>query len=107
MNAVNPRHTNRRQFLALASLACAAPAFAFTDKPVRIVVPFAPGAGTDAMGRLLAQKLGELLGLTVVVENRTGASGAIGSNLVAQSPPDGQTLLLVAAPFTTVPAVLP
>ncbi len=101
---------NRRHLLAslcAAGLGAATPAWAFTDKPVRIVVPFAPGAGTDAMGRLLAQKLGELLGLTVVVENRTGASGAIGSNFVAQSPPDGQTLLLVAAPFTTVPAVLP
>jgi tripartite-type tricarboxylate transporter receptor subunit TctC len=71
------------------------------------VVPFAAGAGTDAMGRLLAQKLAEVLGGSVVVENRTGASGAIGSQFVAQSAADGHTLLLVAAPFTTVPAVLP
>jgi tripartite-type tricarboxylate transporter receptor subunit TctC len=59
------------------------------------------------MGRLLAQKLAEVLGGSVVVENRTGASGAIGSQFVAQSAADGHTLLLVAAPFTTVPAVLP
>ena len=82
-------------------------AWAQMDKPVRIVVPFAAGAGTDAMGRLLAQKLSDLVGQAFVVDNRTGASGAIGTQHVAQSPPDGHTLLLVAAPFTTVPAVLP
>lgn len=79
----------------------------FPDKPVRIVVPFAPGAGTDAMGRLMAQKLGEVLGVSFVVENRTGASGAIGTQYVAQQPADGYTLLLVASPFTTVAASLP
>jgi tripartite-type tricarboxylate transporter receptor subunit TctC len=78
----------------------------YPDRPVRIVVPFAAGAGTDAMGRLLAQKLSELLGGSFVVENRTGASGAIGTQFAAQSPPDGGTLLLIAAPFTTVAAVL-
>jgi tripartite-type tricarboxylate transporter receptor subunit TctC len=77
------------------------------QRPVRIVVPFAPGAGTDAMGRLLAQKLGEVLGASFVVENRAGASGAIGAQHVAQSAPDGYSLLLIAAPFTTVAAVLP
>jgi len=86
---------------------CAAPLRAQdSDKPVRLVVPFAVGAGTDAVGRLMAQKLGELLHQTVVVDNRTGASGAIGAQFVAQSPPDGHTLLLAAAPFTTVPAAV-
>jgi len=79
----------------------------FPDRPVKIVVPFAPGAGTDAMGRLMAQKLGEALGVTFVVENRAGASGAIGTQFVAQSAPDGYTLLLLASPFTTVAASLP
>ncbi len=79
----------------------------YPDRPVKIIVPFAPGAGTDAMGRLVAQKLGELLGQSVVVENKTGASGAIGTQFVAQAPADGHTLLLIAAPFTTVPAALP
>lgn len=78
----------------------------YPDRPVRIIVPFAAGAGTDAMGRLLAQKFGELLGGSFVVENRVGASGAIGTQHVAQSAPDGSTLLLIAAPFTTVAAVL-
>lgn len=78
----------------------------YPDKPVKIVVPFAPGAGTDAMGRLMAQKLGEVMGGSFVVENRTGASGAIGTQYVAQQPADGYTLLLVASPFTTVAASL-
>lgn len=79
----------------------------YPDKPVHIVVPFAAGAGTDAMGRLVAQKLGEVLGASFVVENRTGASGAIGTQYVAQQAPDGYTLLLIASPFTTVAASLP
>lgn len=73
----------------------------------KIIVPFAPGAGTDAVGRLVAQKLGEVLGTNVVVDNKTGAGGAIGAKFVADAAPDGQTLLLAAAPFTTVPAALP
>jgi tripartite-type tricarboxylate transporter receptor subunit TctC len=81
-------------------------ASSFPDRPVKIVVPFAPGAGTDAMGRLIAQKLGEVLSASFVVENRTGASGAIGTQYVAQQAADGYTLLLVASPFTTVAASL-
>jgi tripartite-type tricarboxylate transporter receptor subunit TctC len=80
---------------------------AYPERAVKIVVPFAPGAGTDAMGRLIAQKLGEVLGGTFVVDNRAGASGAIGTQFVAQAPADGYTLLLVASPFTTVAASLP
>lgn len=82
-------------------------AAAFPDRPIKLIVPFAPGAGTDAMGRLVAAKLAELLKTPVVVENRVGASGALGAQAVAQSAPDGHTLLLAAAPFTTVPAALP
>ncbi len=99
---------SRRQLLICGCLPWLSPrAWGQSGKPVRVVVPFAAGAGTDAMGRLLAQKLGDLLGQTFVVDNRSGASGAIGTQHVAQSPPDGHTLLLIAAPFTTVPAVLP
>lgn len=79
----------------------------FPDRPVKIIVPFAPGAGTDAMARFMAQKLGEVMGATFVVENRAGASGAIGTQAVAQAASDGYTLLLVASPFTTVAAALP
>ena len=108
---------NRKIFLGVASALalCAAtpvvwaqsPAASYPERPVKIVVPFAPGAGTDAMGRLVALKLGEVLGGSFVVENKTGASGAIGTQYVAQQPADGYTLLLVASPFTTVAASLP
>lgn len=98
-----------RSLLAAAALGLAglAGASTFPDRPIKLVVPFAPGAGTDAVGRLVAAKLSELLGQQVVVDNRAGASGAIGAQSVAQSAPDGYTLLLVAAPFTTVAASVP
>ncbi len=92
---------------SMASVALAQGAAAYPERPVKIVVPFAPGAGTDAMGRLAALKLGEILGGSFVVENKAGASGAIGTQFVAQAPADGYTLLLVASPFTTVAASLP
>ncbi len=110
------RMPSRRQALMSLALATslAAPialaqggAAAYPDRPVKIVVPFAPGAGTDAMARLIAQKLGESMNATFVVDNRAGASGAIGTQYVAQAPADGYTLLLVASPFTTVAASLP
>ena len=78
----------------------------YADKAIKIIVPFAPGAGTDAVGRLVAQKMADVLGQPVVVDNKTGASGAIGARFVADAAPDGLTLLLVAAPFTTVPAAV-
>ena len=92
---------------APAALAQAPAPAAYPDRPVKIVVPFAPGAGTDAMARLVAQKLGETMKATFVVDNKAGASGAIGTQFVAQAPADGYTLLLVASPFTTVAASVP
>ena len=64
----------------------------YPAKPVRLIVPVAPGGGTDILGRLIARKLGELFGQQIVVDNRPGAGTVIGSDLLAKSPPDGYTL---------------
>lgn len=77
---------------AIALLAPSAYA-AFPDKTVTLVVPTAPGGGNDAMARIIAQKLGPLLGQTVVVENKAGANGAIAAEFVARAPADGHTLM--------------
>jgi tripartite-type tricarboxylate transporter receptor subunit TctC len=87
----------------LLSVPCAH-AQGYPTKPVRIVVPFAPGGGVDLTARILAQRLGERIGQTVFVENRTGASGIIGTEYVAKATPDGYTLLVGSQ---TTQAVVP
>jgi tripartite-type tricarboxylate transporter receptor subunit TctC len=92
------RPLRRRGFLAAAGTVLSAPAVraqggAWPNRTIRMIVPYTPGAATDAMARLSAQKLQERLGVTVVVENRAGANGAIGSQAVLQAAPDGYTIL--------------
>jgi tripartite-type tricarboxylate transporter receptor subunit TctC len=97
-----------RTALAVLLLAvnCGAQAQTYPAKPVRLVLPFAPGGGTDLVGRMLAQKLAAPLGQQVIVDNRAGAGGRIGAELVAKSPPDGYTLLLAGSSvMATAPAL--
>lgn len=90
-------HRGARAILALLSLALAgidAGAQSYPSKPVRLIVPLGAGGATDINARVLAEKLGERLGQTVVVENRPGAEGTIGMDAAAKSAPDGYTLVL-------------
>jgi len=82
--------------LALATLVVtpAAHAQSYPSKPVRMIVGFPPGGGTDVVARVISQKLSEWYGQTVVVENRAGATGTIGADVLAKSPPDGYTLMM-------------
>jgi tripartite-type tricarboxylate transporter receptor subunit TctC len=100
-----------RTLLIPLALVCAAPmavAQSFPAKPVRIIVGFAPGGGTDFVARVLGQRLGEVWGQPVLVENRAGAGGTIGADFVAKSAPDGYTLFLgVNATQSIAPALYP
>src|SRR5688500_16626748 len=81
--------------LAAAAALLAAPgamAQEFPQKPIKLIVPYPPGASTDTLGRTVAHKLSESLKQSVVVENRTGASGSIGTDMVAKAAPDGYTI---------------
>jgi tripartite-type tricarboxylate transporter receptor subunit TctC len=83
---------------ALAAACALATHFAgaqtYPGKPIRFIVPFAPGGGNDILGRVVAQKLNEAFGVPVVVDNRGGAGGTIGTDLTAKAPPDGYTMLI-------------
>lgn len=93
---------NRIQFLqAIAATLCMAATSAtlaqggaYPTKPIRLIVPFPAGGATDLFARTLSQKMGEKLGTTLVIDNKPGAGGAIGSDMAAKAPPDGYTLLL-------------
>jgi tripartite-type tricarboxylate transporter receptor subunit TctC len=90
----------RSRLLAIAgsvvALTASALAQEYPTKPVRIIVPFAPGGLNDVVGRMIAQHLTERFGRQVIVENRTGAGGVVGTELVANAPKDGHTLLIVS-----------
>lgn len=93
--------------MALATLACVTPALAqnYPAKPVRMVVPFAPGGGTDVIARRLAADMTESMRRQVIVDNRAGANGIIGTEIVARAPADGYTLLFVSSPHAVNPAL--
>ncbi len=109
MRFFNP--LSRRRFLAGSAALLATPALiagpAFAEeewkptRPIRLIVPFAPGASNDILGRVLAQKLGQLIGQSVVVENKGGAGGTLGTDYVTKSAPDGYTLLFASISITT------
>src|SRR5918993_4708309 len=81
----------------LATLGAAAHAQNYPTKPVRMIVPFAPGGGTDIQARLLSKKFQESTGQTFIVDNRPTANGMLGPELVAKAPPDGYTILFMSA----------
>ncbi len=94
--------------IALLALPHIAPAQqAFPNKTIRFVVPFSPGGGTDTLARIIAQKMGESWGQSVVIENRTGAGGTIGAAIVAKATPDGHTLLVSSPGFVISAALQP
>ena len=96
-----------RILYALALLS-AAPAFCadvYPNKPVRVIVPFAPGGTLDLTGRVISQQLSEQLGKNFVVDNRTGATGIIGYGIVAKAAPDGYTLTMIDTGFSIVPSI--
>ncbi|OVZ64767.1 ABC transporter substrate-binding protein [Pigmentiphaga sp. NML080357] len=104
---------NRRQILAVATaLTCCAgvgvahAAANYPSKPITVVVSYPPGGDTDAIARLFAEKLGERLKQSVIVENKGGAGGTVGNGYVGRAAPDGYTLLFTPNPFTTAPMVL-
>src|SRR5205823_8590458 len=101
----------RRRFLQLAASAAALPAVSrvaaqtYPARPVRVIVPFAPGGPTDVFARLMAQKLSEQMGVQFYVENIAGAGGNIGAGRAAQAAPDGYTMLVNGANHVINPAL--
>ena len=90
-------------FTAVSALPVAAANY--PEKPIRVIVPFSPGGGTDLVGRALQGKLEAALGTSVIIDNRPSAGGIVGVTLVAQAAPDGYTLLLTSASFTFAPSL--
>ncbi len=79
----------------------------YPSKPIRLIIPYPAGGGIDVVARIFQQKLGDRLGQQIVIENRPGASGAIGAEVVSKSDPDGYTLLFCAGDFITIPQLMP
>lgn len=93
--------------LSAPFMAAAQTAAPWPSKPITLVVTYPPGGGADAMARLIAPRLGEALGQSVIVENKPGAGGQIGATAVAKAVPDGHTLMLDASSFAVNPSLYP
>ncbi|WOH79555.1 tripartite tricarboxylate transporter substrate binding protein [Bradyrhizobium sp. BEA-2-5] len=91
--------------LAIAGLAGQAKAAGYPERPIKVIVPFAPGGPTDIMARILGTHLGEALGGTIVVENRPGGGGNIGIGIAAHAEPDGYTLLITSSAYVVNPGL--
>ena len=102
---MNPVRRSLNSVTAFAILMMAASACAqnYPNRPIRMIVPFPPGGSVDVIARIVAPKLSESLGQQIVIDNRGGASGNIGAELVARATPDGYTLLAHTVPFTVNP----
>jgi tripartite-type tricarboxylate transporter receptor subunit TctC len=101
---------NRIRFAAAIIAACVVAPFAalaqpYPSKPIKMIVAYGPGSGADIVGRILAEQLTKQMGQTVVVENRDGAGGSIGTTLAAKSPNDGYTILMAPTTLTVSPAL--
>lgn len=94
-------------FVAAAVAAGPAQAQAWPDKPVKFVVPYPPGGGTDVIARIVQQKFQEVLGQPIIIENRGGAAGVIGTEIAAKAPADGYTVLFTLSSHTINPAIYP
>ena len=90
---------------SVALAAAPAAAETYPDRPIRIVIPFAAGGPNDMIARPLADHMSQALGQPIVIDNRPGANGILGTTVVAKSPPDGYTLLMTTGSFTANPAV--
>jgi tripartite-type tricarboxylate transporter receptor subunit TctC len=93
--------------LAAAALPRAASAQNWPTRPIRAIAPFTPGSTTDVVGRIVLNELSAALGQNIVVENRSGAGGTIGTAVVAKAEPDGYTILITASAYSVAPAVYP
>jgi tripartite-type tricarboxylate transporter receptor subunit TctC len=92
--------------LAITALVASAAFAAFPERPVRLVVPFSPGGGTDAIARALGVGMGQALGQSVIVENKPGAGTIIGTDLVAKSPADGHTIVVASFAHAVNPSLM-